>query len=312
MDFKFKWILNLIGNLSQVGIRFSWYLSSGGGSIIKKSEVLLVLFLLVLLFVSSFAGNIKGKYESVTHENVTPAKNESPVYMKFKMEILTTLIVSFFLIFALSRYTLRGNREERKNIIEETEHGFSNIMEDPVISAVTRSKEYLIDPITSTQTQASVIGKVNNGYSEMIPSISSLRSNKMNSISMGNESSIKDIFYPLETIDEDGEPIEKSLASTGDENYAPYMKGKVSPAQQFEIQSSILEGNYKFIGMQAFVFKDKVGSDCVIDQKTSLNDVTIHGVKSRSPSEVITSQAKTDKSTGIPEDCQYNATKKPK
>jgi carbonic anhydrase/acetyltransferase-like protein (isoleucine patch superfamily) len=185
-------------------------------------------------------------------------------------------------------------------------------MEDPVISAVTRSKEPLIDPLTSIQTQASGIRKVNNGYSEMTPPISSLRSNKMTSISVGNESSVKDIFYPLETIDEDGKPIEKSLASTSDEKYAPYMKGKVLPAQQLQIQSSVREGNGKFIGMQAFVFKDKVGNDCVIDQKTSSNEVTIPGVKSISPSEATTSQAKTDKLTGIREDCQYDATKKPK
>ena len=260
-----------------------------------------------MLFVSSFAENIQDKYESVT-----PAKTESPVYMKFKMQILTTLIASFFLIFAWSRYTLRGKVEERKNTIEETEHEFSNIMENPVISWAPKSKEPLFDPITNIQTQASVIGNVNDGASVMVPPISSLRSNKMTSISVGNESNVKDVFYSLETIDEDCEPIEKSLASISNENSALYMGEKVSPVQHFQIHNPACEGSDKFTGMQAFVFKAKVGNDCAIDPQISAIGVTSPDSKYRSSDAVITSQRKTDKLPDTPEDCQYDSIKKPK
>jgi carbonic anhydrase/acetyltransferase-like protein (isoleucine patch superfamily) len=169
-----------------------------------------------------------------------------------------------------------------------------------------------IDPIASIQTQAAVSGNLMYGSIEMTSPISSLRSNKLTSISVGNESNVKDAFYALETIDEDGKPIEKSLADISSEKYALHMGEKVSPVQQFQIHNPVSEGNDKFSGMQALVIKDEVGNDSVIDPNLASNGERIHGDKSGSLSEVITSQAKTDKPTDIPEDCQYNATKKPK
>jgi len=125
-----------------------------GGKRIKKTGVLLVLLLAGMLFVSGFAENTQGKEESVI-----PVKAESPLYIKFNMQIFTFLTVSLSSLALLGgMYTSGGKREERKNIVEATEHEFSNIMENSVTPWNPEPNKPMNDPTAyNSHSRASVV-----------------------------------------------------------------------------------------------------------------------------------------------------------
>lgn len=205
-----------------------------GGKRIKKTGVLLVLLLAGMLFVSGFAENTQGKEESAI-----PVKAESPLYMKFNMQIFTFLTVSLSLALLGGVYTSGGKREERKNIVEATEHEFSNIMENSVTPWNPEPNKPVNDPTAyNSHPQASVvIGDVTIGDSVIFSPMASIRGDERMSIFVGNEGNIKDgvVLHAVETIDEEGDPVEKNLANVSGKKYAVYVGERVSLAHQSNI-----------------------------------------------------------------------------
>jgi carbonic anhydrase/acetyltransferase-like protein (isoleucine patch superfamily) len=204
-----------------------------GGIRIKKTGILLVLLLAGMLFVSGCAEKTQGKEESAT-----PAKAESPLYMKFNMQIFTFLSVSLSLALLGGVYTSGGKREERNNAVEVTEREFSNIM-DPVTPWNPKLNEPVTDPTAyNSHPQASVVigdGTIDNIV--MVSPMASIRGDERMSIFVGNESNIKDgvVLHAVETIDEEGDPVEKNLANVSGKKYAVYVGERVSLAHQSNI-----------------------------------------------------------------------------
>jgi len=76
-----------------------------------------------------------------------------------------------------------------------------------------------------------------------------------------------EIVHAFETIDSEGEPVEKNLVSLNDERYVVYKGKKVSFAYRSQVNCPGYIGNGTFVGKQAFIFKAKIGNKCIPDKK---------------------------------------------
>ena len=230
--------------------------------------------------------------------------------MKFNKQIFTILILSLLVSLAGSGCVSQGEGAEAQNAKEANCSEFSNIMENPVTPWNPEPTEPVIDPTAYVHPQASVIGNVTIGANVMISPMASVRSDEGMPIFVGNNSNIQDgvVLHALETIDEEGEPVEKNLVEVGGEKYAVYVGENVSLAHQSQIHGPASVGNDTFIGMQALVFKAKVGNNCVLEPTSAAIGVTIPDGRYIPAGTVITSQAEADKLPEVTDDYAYRHT----
>jgi carbonic anhydrase/acetyltransferase-like protein (isoleucine patch superfamily) len=129
-------------------------------------------------------------------------------------------------------------------------------------------------------------------------------------IFVGDDSNVQDcvVLHALETIDEEGKPVEKNLVEVGGRKYAVYVGERVSLAHQSQIHGPACVGNDTFIGMQVLVFKAKVGNNCVLEPKSAAIGVIIPDGRYVPAGEVVTSQAEADKLPVITDDYAYRHT----
>ncbi len=125
--------------------------------------------------------------------------------------------------------------------------------------------------------QASVIGAVYIGRNVMVSPQSSVRADEGMPIHVGNDTNVQDgvSIHALETSDEEGKPIDKNLVDVGGKKYAVYIGDRVSLAHQAQVHGPASIGDDTFVGMQAFVFKSKVGSSVVLEPAVRVVGVTI-------------------------------------
>ncbi len=230
--------------------------------------------------------------------------------MRFNKKIFTILILSLSLAFAGSGCISQGEGAEDNVSQKITESEFSNIRENPVTPWNPEPDAPVIDPTACIDPQASVIGKVTIGASVMVSPMASVRSDEGMPIFVGNRSNVQDgvVLHALETIDEEGEPVEKNLVEVGGEKYAVYIGENVSLAHQSQVHGPASVGNDTFIGMQAFVFKSKVGDNCVLEPRSSAIGVTIPDGRYIPAGTVVTSQAEADKLPEVTDDYAYRHT----
>jgi carbonic anhydrase len=230
--------------------------------------------------------------------------------MKFNKQIFTILILSLLVSLAGSGCVSQGEGAEAGNVKEANNSEFSNIMANAVTPWNPEPTEPVIDPTAFVHPQASVIGNVTIGANVMISPMASVRSDEGMPIFVGDNSNIQDgvVLHALETIDEEGEPVEKNLVEVGGEKYAVYVGENVSLAHQSQIHGPAYVGNGTFIGMQALVFKAKVGDNCVLEPKSAAIGVTIPDGRYISAGTVITSQAEADKLPNVTDDYAYRHT----
>jgi carbonic anhydrase len=114
------------------------------------------------------------------------------------------------------------------------------------------------------------------------------------------------VVHALETVDEAGNP--KNLVDVNGEKYAVYVGERVSLAHQSQVHGPDYVGNDTFIGMQAFVFKAKVGRNCVLEPKSAVIGVNVSDGKYIPAGEVVTSQDQADKLSNVYEGYAYQHT----
>lgn len=230
--------------------------------------------------------------------------------MKFNKQIFIILILSFLVSLAASGCISQGEGAKEQNTKEVPAAQFSNIRENPVTPWNSKPTAPVIDSTAYVDPQASVIGNVTIGANVMISPMASIRSDEGMPILVGNDSNIQDgvVLHALETIDEEGKPVEKNLVEVGGEKYAVYIGENVSLAHQSQIHGPASVGNDTFIGMQAFVFKAKVGNNCVLEPTSAVIGVTIPDGRYIPAGTVITSQAEADKLPEVTEDYAYRHT----
>ncbi len=236
--------------------------------------------------------------------------------MKFN-RVFMTLLLSLALILAGSGCVSQGEGAEEDNNADaanNTDAGIesevSNIQANPVTPWNPEPTEPVIDPTAYIHPQASVIGNVTIGASVMVSPMASVRGDEGMPIFVGDESNVQDgvVLHALETIDEEGKPVEKNLVEVDGKKYAVYIGERVSLAHQSQVHGPAYVGNDTFIGMQAFVFKSRVGNNCVLEPTSAVIGVTIPDGRYVPAGTVVTSQAEADKLPEIKDDYAYKHT----
>lgn len=201
-----------------------------------------------------------------------------------------------------------GGATQTEKVVANSEA--SNIRANPVTPWNPVPTEPVIDPTAYIDHQASVIGNVTIGASVMVSPMASVRSDEGMPIFVGNESNVQDgvVLHALETVDEEGEPVEKNLVEVDGKKYAVYIGERVSLAHQSQVHGPSSVGNDTFIGMQAFVFKSKVGNNCVLEPTSAVIGVTIPDGRYVPAGTVVTTQAEADKLPEITDDYGYKHT----
>lgn len=221
------------------------------------------------------------------------------------------ILLSLALILAGSGCVSQGEGSEEDNSTAAvTESEVSNIQANPVTPWNPEPDYPVIDPTAYIHPQASVIGNVSIGASVMVSPMASIRSDEGMPIFVGNESNVQDgvVLHALETIDEEGEPVEKNLVEVDGKKYAVYIGERVSLAHQSQVHGPAYVGNDTFIGMQAFVFKSRVGNNCVLEPTSAVIGVTVPDGRYVPAGTVVTSQDEADKLPEITDDYAYRHT----
>lgn len=230
--------------------------------------------------------------------------------MKFN-RVFTVLLLSLALILAGSGCVSQGEGAEEDNGIDSVaESEASNIQANPITPWNPEPTSPVIDPTAYIHSQASIIGNVTIGADVMVSPMASVRSDEGMPIFVGSESNIQDgvVLHGLETIDEEGEPVEKNLVEVDGKKYSVYIGERVSLAHQSQVHGPAYVGNDTFIGMQAFVFKAHVGNDCVLEPTSAVIGVTIPDGRYVPAGTTVTTQAEADKLPEITDDYAYKHT----
>ncbi|MPM76950.1 Carnitine operon protein CaiE [bioreactor metagenome] len=233
--------------------------------------------------------------------------------MKFN-RVFMAVLLTLAIILAGSGCVSQGEGATKVGTIQiekiVTNSEASNIRANPVTPWNSVPTVPVIDPTAYIDHQASVIGYVTIGASVMVSPMASIRGDEGMPIFVGNESNVQDgvVLHALETIDEEGEPVEKNLVEVGGKKYAVYIGERVSLAHQSQVHGPSSVGNDTFIGMQAFVFKSKVGNNCVLEPTSAVIGVTIPDGRYVPAGTVVTTQAEADKLPEITGDYGYKHT----
>lgn len=230
--------------------------------------------------------------------------------MRFNKQIFTILILSLSLALLGSGCISEGEGAEGNITHGINESEFSSIRENPVTPWNPVPTAPVIDPTACIDPQASVIGAVEIGASVMVSPMASIRSDEGMPIFVGNGSNVQDgvVLHGLETIDEEGEPVEKNLVEVDGKKYSVYIGENVSLAHQSQVHGPASVGNDTFIGMQAFVFKSKIGNNCVLEPTAAAIGVTVPDGRYIPAGMVVTSQEEADKLPEITDDYAYKHT----
>lgn len=230
--------------------------------------------------------------------------------MRFNKQIITILILSLSLALLGSGCISEGEGAKDNVTQEITESEFFNIRENPVTPWNPVPTAPVIDSTAYIDPQASVIGNVRIGASVMVSPMASVRSDEGMPIFVGNRSNIQDcvVLHALETLDEEGKPVEKNLVEVDGKKYAVYVGENVSLAHQSQVHGPASVGDDTFIGMQAFVFKSKIGNNCVLEPTSAAIGVTVPDGRYIPAGMVVTSQDEADKLPEITDDYSYKHT----
>ncbi|MRR39280.1 carbonic anhydrase [bacterium] len=129
-------------------------------------------------------------------------------------------------------------------------------------------KEYspVMDATAYVHPLAAVIGNVTLGRRVMVSPFASIRGDEGQPIFVGDDANVQDgvVLHALET-EHNGHAIDANLVEVQGKKYAVHVGSRVSLAHQVQIHGPAAVGNDTFVGMQALVFKARVGSGCVIE-----------------------------------------------
>ncbi|AEA47410.1 gamma carbonic anhydrase family protein [Archaeoglobus veneficus] len=195
--------------------------------------------------------------------------------------------------------------------LETPEEKASNIHANPITEWNDEQTMPDIDPTAFVHPYATVIGDVHIGKYVCISPHASVRGDEGMPIYVGDYSNIQDcvVIHALETRDAEGNPIEKNLVVGDDgKKYAVYIADHVSLAHQSQVHGPAYVGSGTFIGMQALVFKAKVGKNCVIEPGAKVIGVTIPDGRYVPAGMAVTNQSVADNLPEITEDYPFKHT----
>jgi carbonic anhydrase len=225
--------------------------------------------------------------------------------LKFNKQIFAIIFLSVFVLLSVSASAYDNNTvampQTNTNIVY-------NIMKSPETPWNQNHVAPVIGSGTFVHPYASVIGAVTIGKNVMFSPFASVRGDEGIPIFIGDNSSVQDgvVVHGLETIDEAGNP--KNLVEVNGTNYSVYVGENVSLAHQAQVHGPASVGNDTFIGMQAFVFKAKIGNNCVLEPKSAAIGASIPDGRYIPAGVVITNQTDADNLPAIYNGYAYQKT----
>ncbi|MEA1984524.1 MAG: carbonic anhydrase [Euryarchaeota archaeon] len=171
-----------------------------------------------------------------------------------------------------------------------------NITANPITSWNKTPTLPVIDDTAYIHPQATVIGEVRIGRDVMVCPHASIRADEGTPIHVGEQSNVQDgvILHGLETLDSVGKEIPPNIMEFEEGYYSIYIGERVSLAHQSQIHGPALIGDDTFVGMQAFVFKARVGNQCVLEPGSRIIGVDISPGRYVPSGAVVTSQEEAD------------------
>lgn len=159
--------------------------------------------------------------------------------------------------------------------------------EDVELPLVERSA--WLDPMSS------VIGDVEIGHRVYVGPFASVRGDEGQPIHIGDESNIQDgvVVHALET-QSHGRNLDGRTYNVGGRAYAVYVGERVSLAHQALVHGPARVDDDVFIGMQAMVFKARIGSGSVVEPGAKVIGVTVPPGRYVPAGRTLTSQAEAD------------------
>lgn len=207
---------------------------------------------------------------------------------KFLLYVVAVTALLSMIILSGCSGTNAGAAEGSQNVRPNVAASFNAEVDTPEVST-----ESFIDP------QSAVIGNVHIGKGVYVAPFASVRGDEGQSIWVGDGTNIQDgvILHALET-EEDGEVVETNLMEVDGKKYAVYIGNHVSLAHQCQVHGPAVVGDHTFVGMQAFVFKARVGDNVVIEPAAKIIGVSIPDGRYVPAGEVIKTQ---DAADNLPE-----------
>jgi carbonic anhydrase/acetyltransferase-like protein (isoleucine patch superfamily) len=142
---------------------------------------------------------------------------------------------------------------------------------------------------------ASVIGAVELGREVFVAPGASIRGDEGQPIHVGAGSNVQDgvVIHALETY-ENGHAIDANLVDVSGRRYAVYVGENVSIAHQAQVHGPAFVGSNTFVGMQALVFRARVGDNCVLEPRALVMGVRIPSGRYVPAGQVVRAQADAD------------------
>ncbi|HEY9900401.1 MAG TPA: hypothetical protein V6D00_14595 [Pantanalinema sp.] len=143
--------------------------------------------------------------------------------------------------------------------------------------------------------QASVIGYVTLGERVLVAPQASIRGDEGKNIQVGDESNVQDgaVIHALPTEVKGVSKMEHRVVVNGQE-YAVYVGDRVTLAPQSQVHGPSVVGDDAYIGMQALVFKARIGAGCVLEPRAGAIGVNIREGHYVPAGVVVTSQEQAD------------------
>jgi carbonic anhydrase len=222
--------------------------------------------------------------------------------MKLNRQISTILILSLVVLLAASASAHSNGAGTDKQTYK---YMFPNVMKNAVVPWNLEADAPTIDRTAYLHPYSSVIGDVKIGANVMVAPFASVRGDEGTPIFIGKNSNVQEgvVVHALETVDEEGHP--KNLYDVDGKKYAVYIGENVSLAHQSQVHGPATVGDDTFIGMQAFVFKARIGNNCVLEPKSAAIGVNISDGKYIPAGVVITDQKAADALHNIADEPNY-------
>lgn len=171
-------------------------------------------------------------------------------------------------------------------VITYTEYSKTTIIPAPKTSFTPKHELPQINPNTYIHPMSSVIGDVTLKEGVNIEPFASIRADEGSPIFIGKNTNIQDnvVIHGLR---------DKQYEKNG-EKYSVYIGENTSLAHQSQVHGPAIVGDNVFVGMQAFVFKSKIGDNVVIEPTAKVIGVEIKPNRYVEAGKVIKTQKDAD------------------
>ncbi len=143
---------------------------------------------------------------------------------------------------------------------------------------------------------AVIIGEVQLGKNVMVAPCAVVRGDEGQPIFIGDDSNVQDgvVLHGLETY-HNGKPIPKNIFTVDGKPYSIHIGARVSLAHQSHVHGPAVVGDDTFVGMQALIFRARIGKNCVIEPAAKVIGVEVPDNRFVTAGTVLTKQADADR-----------------